>query len=498
MQRSANSTATRESPGKRMYTQKDAPFNAAILSFLDSELEAAFRADYFEKNIRTIRLYLLLGFILYGLFGIHDYLIIPEILPQALSIRFLLVCPLLLGIFLFSYSKNYSRVLQPSLFLAGFAAGAGIIAIGVQATAPGNYLYFSGLLLCLLFYFRLRFFPASLLSWSIFFLYETAAIITMETPTPLLISNSLVFFSFLLTGMLACYSMERYYRSDFLLRRTIQLRNLEISASNQALQQEMLSHRQAVADKIRLQAQLSQGAKMEALGQLAGGIAHEFVNILTAVAGYAIYLQMKMDKADPLNSYTEKIITSANRAARLTHDLLTFKRKKQSDPKISSLNEIILKAENFLPLIAGRKVRVSITTCDSPLIALADEVLLEQVLVNLVANARDAMPDGGVLAITTDLVEMKRETTLASGTAQPGRYGRISVTDLGIGMTDSTQARIFEPFFTTKELENGTGLGLTMISDVVRLHNGYIDFSSRIGSGTTFRIVIPLVSEENL
>ena len=479
-----------------MYTQKDTPFNAATLSFRDSKLEAAFRADYFEKNIRTIRRCLLLGFLLYGLFGIHDYLIIPEILPQALIIRFLLVCPLLLGIFLFSYSNNYCQTLQPSLFLAGFAAGAGIIAIGIQATAPGNYLYFSGLLLCLLFYFRLRFFPASLLSWSIFFLYEAAAVITMETPAPLLISNSLIFFSFLITGMLTCYSTERHYRSDFLLRRTIQLRNLEISAANRALQQEMLSHKLAVAEKIRLQAQLSQAEKMEALGQLACGIAHEFTNILTAVVGYANYLQIKMDKADPLNSYTGKIITSANRAARLTNDLLTFKRKKKSNPRISCLNEIILKAENFLPLIAGRKVRVSITTCDSPLIALADEVLLEQVLVNLAANARDAMPDGGLLAITTDLVEMKRETTFASGTAQPGRYGRLSVTDMGIGMTDSTRARIFEPFFTTKELENGTGLGLTMIYGVVKLHNGFIDFSSRIGNGTTFRIVIPLVSGE--
>jgi signal transduction histidine kinase len=480
-----------------MYTRKDVPYNTATLSFLDSELETAFRADYFEKNIRTIRRYLLLGFLLYGLFGVHDYWIIPEILPQALSIRFLLVCPLLLGIFFFSYSKNFFQALQPSLFLAGFAAGAGIVAIGVQASAPGNYLYFTGLLLCLLFFFRLRFFPASILSWSIFFLYEAAAVITMKIPTPQLISNSLVFFSFLITGMLTCYSLERYYRSDFLLRRTIQLRNLEISASNRALEQEMLSHKQAVTEKIRLQAQLSRAGKMEALGQLAGGIAHEFTNILTAVIGYANYLQMKMDKADPLNSYTGKIITSANRAARLTNDLLAFKRKKKFEPRITNLNEIILKAEDFLPLIAGRKVRVSITICESPLIALADEVLLEQVLVNLAANARDAMPDGGVLTITTDLVDMNREFTLATGTAQPGRYGRISATDMGIGMTDSTRGSIFEPFFTTKELEKGTGLGLTMIQGVVRQHNGFIDFSSRVGSGTTFRILIPLVNEEN-
>jgi signal transduction histidine kinase len=481
-----------------MYTRKDAPFNAATLTFLNPELEAAFRADYFEKNISNLRRYLLLGFLLYGLFGIHDYRIIPDILHQAWSIRFLLVCPLLLGIFLFSYSKNFSQALQPSLFLAGFAAGAGIVAMSIKAAPPGNIMYYAGLLLCLLFYFRLRFFAASLLSWSIFLLYETAALMTMEIPTTVLFSNTFIFVSFIITGMFMCYTMERYYRSDFLLRRTIQLRNHEISASNRALEQKILDHKQAVEEKLRLEAQLSQAQKMEAVGQLAGGIAHEFNNILTSVIGYANYLQMKMIKGDPLHSYAGNIITSANRAARLTNDLLAFSRKKRSEPRVTNLNEIILKAENFLPLMAGKKIRVSIMVCESPLIALADEVLLEQVLVNLVANARDAMPGGGVLSINTDLVEMNREFPLATGTAQPGRYGRISVTDMGVGMTENTRARMFEPFFTTKEVGEGTGLGLSMVYGVIRQHNGFIDFSSRIGNGTTFRLLIPLISDETL
>jgi signal transduction histidine kinase len=180
----------------------------------------------------------------------------------------------------------------------------------------------------------------------------------------------------------------------------------------------------------------------------------------------------------------------------LTNDLLAFSRKKQSNPKVTNLNEIIRKTESFLPLIAGRKIRVSFVLCDRPLIALADEVLLEQVLVNLVANARDAMPDGGVLTIVTDPLEFTRELSLASGTAQPGRYGRISVTDMGIGMAENSRTRILEPFFSTKESRNGTGQGPSMVLDVISKHGGFVDFSSQVGMGTTFRLLIPLISEE--
>jgi signal transduction histidine kinase len=481
-----------------MYSRKDTPFNIATLSFSNAELEAAFRADYYDKNIRHLRLYLLLGTLFYGLYAIHDYWIIPDIMHQAWRIRFLVVCPVLLGIFLLSFSKNYIRVMQPSLFLAGFAAGGGIIAMVIKASPPGSYLYYIGLLLCLMFFFRLRFLAASLLSWSIFLLYEAAVLTSTETPTPILFSNTFIFLSFLIAGMFMCYTLERYNRSDFLLRRTVQQRNHEISASNRALEKEILDRKQAVEEKLRLEAQLSQAQKMEAVGQFAGGIAHEFNNILTAVIGYAGYLQTKMDKDDPLQPYTGNIISSANRAARLTNKMLAFKRKIKIEPRVADLNEVMRKAESFLPLIAGKKIRVSFVLCDTPLIALADEVLLEQVLVNLAANARDAMPNGGVLTITTDLVKTTRESSQASGTVQPGRYGRISVTDMGIGMDETTRARAFEPFFTTKEAGKGTGLGLSMVSGIIRQHDGFVDCSSQIGTGTTFRIGIPLISEETV
>lgn len=481
-----------------MYTRKEIPFNIVSLSFSDAEWETAFRADYFEKNIRALRLYLLLGFLLYGLFGIHDYWIIPEILPQAWGIRYLLVCPLLLGIYLFSFTKKFFRLMQPALFLACFAAGAGIIVMSIKAAPPGNQLYYSGLLLCLLFYFRLRFVAASLLSWSLFFLYEAAALLTLQTPSAVLFSNTFIFLSFIITGMFASHVMERYYRSDFLLRQAIQQKEIEIQASKRALEQETLEHRQETTEKHRLEAQLSQAQKMEAVGQLANGIAHEFTNIITAVIGYANYLQMKMEKSNPLYEYAGNIITSANRASRLTNNLLAFCRKKHYEPRIINLNEIILKAEDYLHMLAGRKIRVAIMAYDKQLIALADEVLLEQVLVTLVANARDAMPNGGVLTISIDLFDTKRELPLSTGTAQPGRYGRISVTDMGIGMNEQPRALILEPYFSTKAPEKGTGPGLSLVYDVIGKHNGFVDFSSQVGSGTTCRLLIPLIQEETV
>ncbi|HOP40725.1 MAG TPA: histidine kinase dimerization/phospho-acceptor domain-containing protein [Geobacteraceae bacterium] len=475
-----------------MYTRKDIPFNAATLSFSNTDLEAAFRVDYFEKNIRHLRLYLLLGFLLYGLFGIHDYWIIPHAVHQAWIIRFLIVCPLLLAIFAFSYLRNFQKVMQPAFFLAGFAAGAGIIAMILIASTPGIYTYYIGLLLCLIFYFRLRFLAGSVLSWSIFALYETMTIIAQETPRQILFSNTFFFLSFIVAGMFICYTLERYNRSDFLNRRTIQQRNHEISAANRALQQEISEHRQAVEEKQRLETQLFQAQKMEALGRLAGGMAHEFTNILTAVVGYANYLQMKMDKNDPLYPYAGNIITSANRAARMTNELLAFSRKKKFEPRVSNLNEIILKTDSFLPLVAGKKTRVVLKICDSPLIALVDEVMIQQMLVSLVAHARDAMPDGGILTIATDMIETSREIPCTVGIMPSGAYGRISMIDMGIGMDESSLVRVLTPIFVTKK----SGLGTSMIENIVRQHHGFIDISTQFDLGGAFRFLLPLITEE--
>jgi signal transduction histidine kinase len=482
--------------GKKMYTKKEVPFNVVTLSFQDRDLEAAFRTDFFEKNLALYRVILILGAFLYALFGIHDYWIIPDIWLEAWFIRFLVVCPLLLGIFLFTYSKHFRKLLNPVMGLGGFAAGAGVIAMFVKAAPPGRYMYYAGLLLCLLFYYRLRFFPATVLSWSLFILYEVAATWEAGTLTHILFSNTFVFVSFIFAGMFICYAMERYMRSDFLLRRTIQERNDEIVTANRALEKEAIERKQAEEEKLTLEAQLSQAQKMEAVGQLAEGIAHEFNNILTAVIGYAEFIQKKMDGSDPLHPYVGNIMSSGQRAAHLTRDLLSFSRKQQIHTKLLNLNDIMMKAKTSLSMMLDKHIELSISICDKPIFVLADGVRMEQVLVNLVSNARDAMPHGGLLSIGTDLVDMERKFPHAHGMAQPGRYGRISVADKGVGIDQATLARIFEPFFTKKDVGTGTGLGLSMVFGIIRQHQGFIDVNSEIGKGTTFSIFLPIADNE--
>jgi signal transduction histidine kinase len=475
-----------------MYSREEIPFNPVTLSFSDKELEAGFRKDYYAKNLAYFRLALAVATAFYALFGIHDYWIIPDILKTALCIRFLFVCPLLIGTFLFSYSKHSPRFLEPALVLACFSAGSGIVAMMVTASPPGSYMYYGGLLLCMLFYFRLRFLTATLLSWSIFILYEAAAVLGSETPTPVLFSNTFIFLSFTIAGMFICYSLERYMRSDFLLHRTIQERKQEILATNNRLESEILERKLAEEENRNLEAQLFQSQKMEAVGQLAGGIAHEFNNILAAIIGYAGFLHMKMRKDDPLCAHVERITFSGQRAARLTRDLLAFSRKQRIDPQLIDLNTIMSNVKPLLSMMIEKDVDLCISGCDTPLTILADGVLLEQVLVNLASNARDAMPEGGLLTICCDRVEIDGEFPHTHGTAQPGRYARITVIDRGHGMDEATRARIFEPFFTTKEVGKGTGLGLSMVYGIIKQHHGFLDVSSIPGTGTIFRIFLPL------
>ena len=199
-------------------------YSLLSLSFKDRELENAFRADYFQKSLIRIRLSILFSVFLYGMFGLLDEYIIPEVKQQAWIIRYVIFCPLTIGVFLLSYLKSFQRLLQPTLIILGFIAGTGITAMIALAQHPGSDLYYAGLLLCTMFYFLfvgLRFISATILSWAIFVIYEITAIWIKGISAPILINNSFFFIAFNITGMWACYSIERYMRSDFIQRRTI-------------------------------------------------------------------------------------------------------------------------------------------------------------------------------------------------------------------------------------------------------------------------------------
>jgi len=248
-----------------------------------------------------------------------------------------------------------------------------------------------------------------------------------------------------------------------------------------------------ITERKRLEQQLLQAQKMEAVGQLAGGIAHDFNNILTAIIGFGTLLKMETDKHDPLHSYVTQILTSAERAASLTQALLAFSRKQIISPKPVNLNEIIRGVKNLLSRIIGEDIELTTILTDKDLTIMADTGQIEHVLMNLATNARDAMPDGGSLIITTDLVSFDYEFIKANGYKKPGLYAFISVEDTGKGMYEEIKERIFEPFFTTKEVGKGTGLGLSMVYGIIQQHDGYINVYSEPVRGTIFRIYLPLI-----
>mgnify|MGYP001576690712 CR=1 FL=1 len=252
-----------------------------------------------------------------------------------------------------------------------------------------------------------------------------------------------------------------------------------------------------ITEHRKLEAQLQQSQKIEAVGTLAGGIAHDFNNILTAIIGYGHILKMKLEQKSPLMGYTDQILASAERAAHLTQSLLAFSRKQVINPKPVNLNEITASVEKILLRIIGEDIELkTILSGIRDLRVMADAGQLEQVLMNLAANARDAMPEGGTLTIETSTAELDINFLKIHEYGKPGMYAMITVTDTGHGMDENTRQRIFEPFFTTKEVGKGTGLGLSMVYGIIKQHSGYINCYSEQGKGTTFRIYLPLIKEE--
>jgi PAS domain S-box-containing protein len=246
-------------------------------------------------------------------------------------------------------------------------------------------------------------------------------------------------------------------------------------------------------EKERLETQLRQAQKMEAVGQLAGGVAHDFNNILTAVTGYGSLLKMKMKNDDPLRREVEQILASAERAARLTRSLLAYSRKQIINPKPVDLNRVVQGIERLLMRLIGEDIELTARLTALELTVMADAGQIDQVLMNLATNARDAMPDGGSLLIETDAVTVARAERRSNYSVVPGRYALLSVTDTGTGMDKKTRERIFDPFFTTKEVGKGTGLGLAMVYGIIKQQNGYIDVYSEAARGTTIKIYLPLI-----
>ncbi|MDP2156336.1 MAG: ATP-binding protein, partial [Nitrospirota bacterium] len=242
-----------------------------------------------------------------------------------------------------------------------------------------------------------------------------------------------------------------------------------------------------------LEEQVRQSQKMEVIGKFAGGIAHDFNNILTAIMGYGEMLMDEMKEEDPLRSYVEAIRSSTGRATNLTKSLLAFSRKQTITLRIVDLNEVIRGVEKLLLRLIGEDVQLRTVLSERSLAVMADPGQLDQVLMNLATNARDAMPEGGTLTIETGVVDIDEEYVQEHIFSKPGTHAVLSVSDNGIGMDEETRLKIFEPFFTTKGVGKGTGLGLSIVYGIIKQHDGNINVYSEQGLGTTFKIFLPLI-----
>jgi PAS domain S-box-containing protein len=282
---------------------------------------------------------------------------------------------------------------------------------------------------------------------------------------------------------------HRVVRPDRTIRWVHERAHILRDATGSAMR--MIGTVQDVTDRRQLEDQLRQSQKMEAIGRLAGGIAHDLNNALTAIAGYSELVLGEVDAAHPARADVEEIRKAAERAGSVTRQLLAFSRKRLLEPRVFDLNGTITAIARLLSRLLGPGVVVKTRLADSRLPVLGDPGQVEQALINLAVNARDAMPAGGHLLLTTSMATVDDALARTRGPMPAGDYVFLEVSDSGVGMSRETQGRIFEPFFTTKDVGKGTGLGLSMVYGTMKQIGGFIFVDSEVDRGTTFRLYFP-------
>ena len=287
-------------------------------------------------------------------------------------------------------------------------------------------------------------------------------------------------------------SEERFITERKRAEEKIKQYNEQLEAANKELEafSSSVSH-----DLRKTEDQLRQSLKMEALGRLAGGVAHDFNNMLTLILGYSQILLKALGTDSPLSQDVLEIKHAGERSASLTRQLLAFSRKQVLQPRVLDLNGVVTNFESMLRRVIGEDITLRIVLSPGLRCVKVDAGQMEQVVMNLVVNARDAMPDGGTLTIETANVELDDAFVLRHKPMAPGRYVMLAVSDTGCGMDYATQAHIFDPFFTTKELGQGTGLGLSTVFGIIKQSDGYIWVDSEPGQGAAFKIYLPHAEE---
>lgn len=481
-------------------------------------LEKQFLDDYFIGSLPIVRFACLLGFVLYAFFGILDAYLIPEKKQLFWLFRYVIFCPLALGTFFFSFSPLFKRAMQPLVACMGFLAGIGIIMMILLAPPPANFSYYAGLILvCMMLYtvIKLRFIWACSTCWLLVFIYEYVTLSVIETPVFFLINNNFFFIGANLIGMLSCYTIERYIRRDFFLKtllhteqehvrnarnmleKRVQQRTIQLVEANSRITQEMNERMEAEAENKLIQTRLLRHQKMESLGLMAGGVAHDLNNILSGIISYPELLLLDLPLDSKLRKPIEEIHTSGLRAAAVVADLLTVARGVASQYEIICINDMIKnylaspeykKQELFYPEISLElHLESNLPNCK------CSPVHIQKILMNLTNNAFEAIEITGTIVLSTarkTFADHPPEIPLL----EAGEYVALQVSDSGSGIPADVLQHIFEPFYTKKVMgRSGTGLGLAVVWNSVQEHKGTIDVTSD-DQGTTFTLYFPVTA----
>ena len=470
------------------------------------------KEDYIRKNLDdTFRLWLgrasLWGCLLFVLLGGLDYLVTPENFPLFLRYRAVLSLLLLCGYFLTGRLNNRYLSVLAYILVAGSA-----VAIELMILQFGGHEspYYVGMILLGIAVIGLvpaRFSFHVVIAILIYVLYLVPIVLTESVANhrDFLIANTFIILIFS-TMLLARYLSGKALQSELGLQydleqhrehleTVVQEQTAELVDTVEKLKQEISERQKAEVERQFLQGQLLQSQKMESIGRLAGGVAHDFNNILTAILSYAELTLMKLAEDHPVRSHLVSIQAASEKAATLTHQLLAFSRRQVLEMKAVDLNKVIEGMANMLSRMIGEDILLELKTEATISTIRADQGQIEQVLMNFAVNARDAMPSGGRLLIGTKDVDLNDVLLRTQETVTFDKYVMLSVADTGAGMTAEVRERIFEPFFTTKELGRGTGLGLATVYGIVKQHSGNIFVDSDPGKGTTFKVYFPIAGE---
>ncbi|MFA6411164.1 MAG: response regulator [Syntrophales bacterium] len=496
--------------------------NRITLAFTGSSagLEGPFQSYYTSRTLAHIRIALLMGALMYGSFGILDALLLPNHKHLAWLIRYVFVCPMILAVFGATFVPSLHRILQPLMSILIALGGLGIVLIIVVAPPPANYYYYAGLMLVFIFgysFIYLRFLWATLSGWIIVILYELAAFLT-GTPDAVLISNNFFFISANLAGMLVGYTIEYANRKNYFLMHLlaeeqqkikeineqlelrVAARTSELAISNQRLTREVKERILAEQEQQRLQIQLKQAEKMETIGNLAAGVAHDLNNILVGLVSYPDLVLMRMAEDNPLRDEVILIKNSGERAAAMVQDLLSMARLGVTEKKVLNLNIILndyLQSPEYQHLQQDhRHVTITANLAPDLLNIRASAIQITKAVMNLATNACEANLTDGAVQIGTSNRYLE-EPYQGLETIPEGEYAILTVQDTGIGMREEDRQRIFEPFYTKKRLgRSGTGLGMTVVWHTVKEMGGFIDIPSAEGQGAVIELYFPITREE--